>query len=101
MFSGLFTFDVDNADEELQLELYDIQCDSVLKGFVRLVYQIFTLSSPGIDSEQLLNLGTKHVQCLAAKRCATIVFAYENAQTHESSGLTYTYLSSIMKVILA
>jgi len=31
MFSGLFTFDVEKADEELQMELIDIQCDSIFK----------------------------------------------------------------------
>jgi hypothetical protein len=56
MFSGRFTFDVEKADEELQMELINIRCDSVLKRFVRLVYQIFTVSSPGINSQNLLRI---------------------------------------------
>jgi hypothetical protein len=60
---GLFTVNVEKADEELQMEfMYSATQYSV--KFVRLVYQIFTLSSPGIDSQKLLNLRTKYVQCL-------------------------------------
>jgi hypothetical protein len=45
-----------------------------------LVYQIFTLSSPGIDSQKLLNLRTKNVQWLAAHMCVKSCFAYEKKQ---------------------
>jgi hypothetical protein len=50
------------------------------KSLVRLMYQVFTLSSPGIDSQKLLNLRTKYVQCLAAHSMYTVAFAYENKQ---------------------
>jgi hypothetical protein len=31
MVMGLFTFDVEKADEEVQMELTDIQCNSIFK----------------------------------------------------------------------
>jgi hypothetical protein len=46
-----------------------LQCDSILRTIEMLVYQMFTLSSPGIDSQKLLNLRTKNVQWLAAHVC--------------------------------
>jgi hypothetical protein len=86
MFLGLLTFDVEKADEEVQMELIDTQCNSIFKRkSVILVYQIFTLSSPGIGSQKFQNLSTKYVQCLAAHNVCE--------QLHERLQLTDTHLS--------
>lgn len=65
-FSGLFTFDV-KADEELQMELIYSVTQYWNQSFLRLRYQVFTLSSPGINPKKLLNLHNKYVECLAGR----------------------------------
>jgi hypothetical protein len=103
MFLGLFTFDVANADEELQTELIDIQYDSIFR------VKFWEVIVPNIYSLLPRDQFPKFAE-FAYQICATFdsTYMYEQLfslmkrnKIQETLRLMDKHLSSIMKVIPA
>ncbi|XP_065651133.1 general transcription factor II-I repeat domain-containing protein 2B-like [Hydra vulgaris] len=101
LFTSPFNFDIEKVEEDLQMELIELQCDSVLKQ------QFTDVGVPKFYSFLPPHQFSKMIQ-FACQICAMFGSTYLREQlfshmkrnkTPERSRLTDEHLSSIMKVV--
>jgi hypothetical protein len=103
MFTDPFNFDVEQADENLQMELIELQCDSILKQKFRDAgVPEFYSYLPKDKYPQIIQFACQICAMFGSTYlCEQLFSLMKRNKTPERSRLTDDHLSSIMKIVSA
>jgi hypothetical protein len=79
MITGQYNFNVDKTDGDIQMDLAEMQCNSVVKQkFREVAAPNFALIHLRIDFQKVFNLHAKNVRCLAVLTDMSNCFSSRN-----------------------